>query len=382
MTDPRLGSELAGHRVEGVIGRGGMSVVYLAEHIGLRRKVALKVLGPELADDEAFRERFIRESQITARLDHPNIVTVYDAGEADGVLYISMRYVEGTDLERLLRAETRLEPARAVSLISQAAAALDAAHAAGLVHRDVKPGNILLASDARSSRDRAFLSDFGVTKRLETGAGITRTGQFVGTVDYVSPEQIRGEDLDGRADVYSLGCVLYRCLTGEVPFPRDTEVATIYAHLQDPPPVPSERLPELGVGFDTPIATALAKAPDDRFDTCRDLADAADAVAHPPSGCRPTRRAAAADDVATPDGVRGGRPRDRGGRPRDRRSLALPPRGRRDGAPVVTFLAEPASGADVDRRRHRARCPGRPGDRGCHRPGRNDRRGRSQRRWG
>ena len=281
MTDPRVGTELAGHRVVGVIGRGGMSVVYLAEHIGLRRKVALKVLGPELADDDAFRQRFIRESQITARLDHPNIVTVYDAGEADGVLYISMQYVEGTDLERLLRAETRLEPGRAVALISQAAAALDAAHAAGLVHRDVKPGNILLASDARSSSDRAFLSDFGVTKRLETGAGITRTGQFVGTVDYVSPEQIRGEDVDGRADVYSLGCVLYRCLTGEVPFPRDTEVATIYAHLQDPPPVPSERLPGLGDGFDAPIARALAKLPADRFDTCRDLADGAGAVARP-----------------------------------------------------------------------------------------------------
>ena len=185
--------------------------------------------------------------------------------------------------ERLLRAETRLEPGRAVSLISQAAAALDAAHAAGLVHRDVKPGNILLASDARSSSDRAFLSDFGVTKRLETGAGITRTGQFVGTVDYVSPEQIRGDDVDGRADVYSLGCVLYRCLTGEVPFPRDTEVATIYAHLQDPPPVPSERLPGLGVGFDAPIARALAKRPADRFDTCRDLADAAGAVVHLPA---------------------------------------------------------------------------------------------------
>ncbi len=281
MTDPRMGSEFAGHRVVEVIGRGGMSVVYLAEHIGLRRKVALKVLGPELADDDAFRERFIRESQITARLDHPNIVTVYDAGETDGVLYISMRYVEGTDLERLLRAETRLEPDRAVSLISQAAAALDAAHAAGLVHRDVKPGNILLASDARSSSEHAFLSDFGVTKRLETGAGITRTGQFVGTVDYVSPEQIRGEDVDGRADVYSLGCVLYRCLTGEVPFPRETEVATIYAHLQDPPPVPSERLPELGVGFDASIARALEKRPPDRFDTCRDLADAAGAVVHP-----------------------------------------------------------------------------------------------------
>ena len=337
MTDPRVGTELAGHRVVGVIGRGGMSVVYLAEHIGLRRKVALKVLGPELADDDAFRERFIRESQITARLDHPNIVTVYDAGEADGVLYISMRYVEGTDLERLLRAETRLEPSRAVSLISQAAAALDAAHAAGLVHRDVKPGNILLASDARSSSDRAFLSDFGVTKRLETGAGITRTGQFVGTVDYVSPEQIRGEDVDGRADVYSLGCVLYRCLTGEVPFPRDTEVATIYAHLQDPPPVPSERLPGLGHGFDAPIARALAKLPAERFDTCRDLADGAGAVTHPRPVAAPLVAPQAADDVAASGGVRVGRTGGRGKRTRDRRSPAPPPRRRWTGSFFFTF---------------------------------------------
>jgi serine/threonine protein kinase len=282
MTDPRVGTELAGHRVESVLGRGGMSVVYLAEHIGLRRKVALKLLGPELAEDDAFRERFIRESRITAGLDHPNIVTVYDAGEADGVLYISMRYVEGTDLEHLLRTETRLDPGRAVSLVSQAAAALDAAHTAGLVHRDVKPGNILLSSEPRSSIDRAYLSDFGVTKRVESGASLTRTGQFVGTVDYVAPEQIQGGDVDGRADVYSLGCVLYRCLTGEVPFPRDTEVATIYAHLQDPPPAPSERRPELPLGFDAPIAKALSKSRDDRFDTCRRFAEAARDVVRPP----------------------------------------------------------------------------------------------------
>jgi serine/threonine-protein kinase len=281
MTDPRVGTELAGHRVESVIGRGGMSVVYLAEHIGLRRKVALKVLGPELTEDDAFRERFIRESRITAGLDHPNIVTVYDAGESDGVLYISMRYVEGTDLEHLLRIETRLDPGRAVSLVSQAAAALDAAHEAGLVHRDVKPGNILLTTEPRSSTDRAYLSDFGVTKRVETGASLTRTGQFVGTVDYVAPEQIQGGDVDGRADVYSLACVLYRCLIGEVPFPRDTEVATIYAHLQDPPPTPSERRPELPVGFDAPISRALAKSRDDRFDTCRRFAEAAGAALHP-----------------------------------------------------------------------------------------------------
>ena len=281
MTDPRPGDVIAGHRLLSVIGRGGMSVVFLAEHIELRRNVALKVLGAQLAEDDAFRERFIRESRMAAALDHPNIVTVYDAGEADGLLYISMRNVEGTDLERLLRAETRLDPGRAVALVSQAAAALDAAHDAGLVHRDVKPGNILLTTDPVTSADHAFLSDFGVTKRIETGAGLTRSGQFVGTVDYVAPEQIQDRDVDGRADVYSLGCVLYRCLVGEVPFPRETEIATIYAQVQDPPPVPSERRPDLPGGFDAPIARALAKSREDRFETCTAFADAAGEVVRP-----------------------------------------------------------------------------------------------------
>lgn len=281
--DPRVGTELAGHQILAVIGRGGMAVVYLAEHLRLGRKVALKVLGPELAEDEAFRERFIRESRIAAGLDHPNIVTVYDAGEADGILYISMRYVEGTDLERLLRAETSLEPTRAVSIVSQCAAALDAAHAEGLVHRDVKPANILLAAERHTSTDRVYLSDFGVTKRLHSGAGLTRTGQFVGTVDYVAPEQIQGELVDGRADVYSLTCVLYRCLTGEVPFPRDTEVGTIYAHLEDPAPSPSERWPELPSRLDEVLARALAKSPDERFETCGGLAEAAAGAIRPPA---------------------------------------------------------------------------------------------------
>jgi serine/threonine-protein kinase len=279
--DRNVGAEIAGHRVLSVIGRGGMSVVYLAEHIRLGRKVALKILGPELAEDEAFRERFIRESRIAASLDHPNIVTVYDAGEADGVLYISMRYVEGTDLERKLRTETRLDPVRAIAIVSQSAAALDAAHAKGLVHRDVKPANILLTVDRRTFADHAYLSDFGVTKRMHTGARLTRTGQFVGTVDYVAPEQIRGDEVDGRADVYSLACVLYRCLTGEVPFPRDTEVATIYAHLQDAPSPPSERHPDLPASVDAPILRALEKSRDDRFDTARAFAVAAAAAIEP-----------------------------------------------------------------------------------------------------
>jgi serine/threonine-protein kinase len=272
--DPRVGTELAGHQILAVIGRGGMAVVYLAEHLRLGRRVALKVLDPAMAEDEAFRERFIRESRIAAGLDHPNVVTVYDAGESDGVLYLSMRYVEGTDLERLLRAETRLDPPRAVSIVSQCAAALDAAHAEGLVHRDVKPANILLSSEGRMPGDRVYLSDFGVTKRLHSGAGLTRTGQFVGTVDYVAPEQIRGEDVDGRADVYSLGCVLFRCVTGGVPFPRATEVGTIYAHLEDAPPSVSELVPVLAEVGDV-VARAMAKSRVDRFATCHELAVAA-----------------------------------------------------------------------------------------------------------
>ncbi|HET7868898.1 MAG TPA: serine/threonine-protein kinase [Actinomycetota bacterium] len=224
--DRRVGTELAGHRIVSVIGRGSMAVVYLAEHLRLGRRVALKVLDPETAEDEGFRDRFIRESRIAAGLDHPNVVTVYDAGEADGVLYLSMRYVEGTDLERLLRSETRLETSRAVSIISQCASALAAAHAEGLVHRDVKPADILLESQSHGG-DRVFLADFGISKQLAPSTRLTRTGSLMGTVDYVAPEQIRGEDVDRRADIYSLGCVLYRCLTGEVPFPRTSEITTI-----------------------------------------------------------------------------------------------------------------------------------------------------------
>jgi serine/threonine-protein kinase len=300
--DPRVGTELAGHQILAVIGRGGMAVVYLAEHLRLGRRVALKVLDPEMAEDEAFRERFIRESRISAGLDHPNVVTVYDAGESDGVLYLSMRYVEGTDLERLLRVVTKLEPARTVSIVSQCAAALDAAHAEGLVHRDVKPANILLSAEGRTPGDRVYLSDFGVTKRLHSGAGLTRTGQFVGTVDYVAPEQIRGEDVDGRADVYSLGCVLFRCLTGGVPFPRETEVGTIYAHLEDAPPSVSELEPALAQVGDV-VVRALAKSRDDRFATCHELAVAAGRATgapapapppdHAPEGARPWARSRA-----------------------------------------------------------------------------------------
>ncbi len=270
VVDTRLGSVLAGYRIERLLGRGGMSSVYLAEHLRLHRKVALKLMAPELAHDERFRERFLRESQLAASLDHPNVVPVYDADEAAGVLYIAMRYVEGTDLRELLRLDSPLPPARAVAIVGQSAAGLDAAHRRGLVHRDVKPGNILIGED-----DHVYVSDFGLTKQASSQSGLTATGQLVGTVDYVAPEQIQGQPVDGRADVYALTCVLYETLVGGKPFEKDTEVATIWAHIQDPPPAPSDARPELPKGVDAVIARGMAKRPDDRYPTCRELVDAA-----------------------------------------------------------------------------------------------------------
>ena len=269
--DPRIGTVFAGHRIEEVIGRGGASVVYLAEHLRLGRRVALKVLAPHLAEDEMFRERFIRESRIAAGLDHPNVVTVYDAGEVEDGLFISMRYVEGSDLGKILHAEGALEPPRAILILSQVASGLDAAHAQGLVHRDVKPGNVLVEGPG-SVRERAYLSDFGISKRTTTGSGLTRTGQFVGTVDYVAPEQITGEPIDGRTDVYSLGCVLYQCLSGRVPFHADTEVATIYRQLNDAAPV-VEDFPDAD-GVNRVIAKALSKSKEDRYHSCGALIEA------------------------------------------------------------------------------------------------------------
>ena len=270
IVDTSLGSVFAGYRIERLLGRGGMSSVYLAEHLRLQRKVALKLMAPELADDERFRERFLRESQLAASLDHPNVVPVYDADESGGVLYIAMRYVEGSDLRELLRRYSPLPPARAVAIVGHAAAGLDAAHRRGLVHRDVKPGNILIGED-----DHVYVSDFGLTKQASSQSGLTATGQLVGTVDYVAPEQIQGQPVDGRADVYALACVLYETLVGAKPFDKDTEVATIWAHIQDPPPSPSAARPELPQGLDAVIARGMAKRPDDRYGTCRELVDAA-----------------------------------------------------------------------------------------------------------
>jgi serine/threonine protein kinase len=265
----RIGTEVAGFRIESVLGRGGMSVVYVAEQLRLGRKVALKVLTTELAWDEQFRERFVRESHIAATIDHPNIIPIYDAGEADGLLYIAMRFVQGPDLKEVLKRGS-LGVGRTIFLIEQLASALDAAHAHALVHRDVKPGNILL----EESTDHVYLTDFGVAKQT-TARGLTSTGHFLGTVEYAAPEQIEGGPVDARTDVYALGCVLYECLTGVPPFSHGTEHAVLHAHLVDPPPSVSRLRPDLPQAFDGLIGTAMAKLPDDRFGSCGELANAA-----------------------------------------------------------------------------------------------------------
>jgi hypothetical protein len=267
-----VGGLLAGYRIESVLGRGGMSVVYLAEHLKLGRKVALKVLASEVAADASFRERFVRESRVAAGLDHPNIVPIYEADEADEHLFIAMRYVRGTDLEGLIHDQGPLPVERAIPIVRQVASALDAAHAQGLAHRDVKPANILIATGAGpGATDHAYLSDFGITKRLSYQAGKTRTGELLGTVDYIAPEQIQGSEVDGRTDVYSLGCVLYKSLTGEVPFARPDEIAVLWAHLNEDPPSVTAVRPDLPAGLDTVVATAMAKAPEDRYPTCGEM---------------------------------------------------------------------------------------------------------------
>jgi serine/threonine-protein kinase len=264
-THIRPGAEFAGYTIEALIGRGGMSVVYRAEHRRLKRKVALKLLAPELAENQGFRERFLRESELAAALDHPNIVPVYDAGEVEGRLYIAMRLVEGTDLGVILRREGRLEPRRALTLAGEVADALDVAHARGLVHRDVKPSNVLVAMQA--GKEHCYLADFGLTKSMSEPRLPVDAGRMVGTIDYVAPEQIRKDTVDGRADVYSLACLLFECLTGEPPFGRPSEMAVIYAHLEEDPPRASERRSELPAGLDEVFEKAMAKEPAARYES-------------------------------------------------------------------------------------------------------------------
>jgi YVTN family beta-propeller protein len=265
-TGQRFGAYILGD----LLGRGGMGVVYEAQHVHLGRKVALKLLAPEWGQSDDFRARFLRESRLAATLEHPGIVTVYDAGEVDGVLYLAMRFVPGTDLAALLAQRVLLPPGETLSIVGQVASALDAAHAAGLVHRDVKPANVMIEGD------RSYLTDFGLTKRTTAESHrLTATGQFFGTVDYVAPEQIQGAEQDGRVDVYALGCVLFECLTGSRPYPRDSQLSVIYAHLREPPPRATQLRPELPPGIDVVIATAMAKAPEQRYPTCMAMVEAA-----------------------------------------------------------------------------------------------------------
>jgi serine/threonine-protein kinase len=272
----RIGTELAGFRIESVIGRGGMGVVYGAEQLRYDRKVALKLLAPELSHDPQFRERFELEWRTAARIEHPSIVPIYEAGEVEDGLYIAMRYIDGIDLRTLLAGAGPLAPERALDILSQVADALDAVHGQGLVHRDVKPANVLVVPGA--GHEYAYLGDFGVAKQVRTESGLTQTGAFIGTVDYAAPEQLEGKVVDGRADVYALGCVLYQCLTGARPFEKSSDAATISAHLLEPPPSAHAANPSLPPELDRVIARALAKAPGDRFPSCRELVRAARAV--------------------------------------------------------------------------------------------------------
>ena len=267
------GDRFGDYRIEAQIGRGGMGIVYRATHLVIDRTVALKLMLSELADDDRFRERFIRESRIAASIEHPNVIAIYDAGERDGQLFIAMRYVPGTDLDRILRAQPDgLGVQRAVRFVQQTAAALDAAHEAGGVHRDVKPANILVSG---TDDEHVYLTDFGLTRLVEGQTNLTATGGFVGTVDYCAPEQIEGTRVGPTADVYALGCVLFHALTGRPPFQADAAVAVLYAHVHTPAPAPSSLAADLPPALDAVLARALAKAPEDRYATAGELAAAA-----------------------------------------------------------------------------------------------------------
>jgi serine/threonine protein kinase len=273
---PLVGDEFAGYRLRAVLGRGGMSVVYQAENPRLGSVIALKVLAPELATDDAFRARFLEESRIAASLNHPNVIPIYDTGSYGGLLYIAMRYVSGTDLRQMIKKRGRIIPSTALFLLGQAARALDAAHRKGLVHRDVKPGNLLIERGSDDDDpDHVYLTDFGITKHVVSRSGLTSTGQFLGTIDYVAPEQVRGMSVLGLADQYSLGCVLYECLTGRVPFEKDLDAAIIFAHVEESPTMPTVLRPDLPPAVDEVFSRVLAKQPGDRYGSCREFIDAA-----------------------------------------------------------------------------------------------------------
>jgi tRNA A-37 threonylcarbamoyl transferase component Bud32 len=263
------GTVIAGCRVEQVIGHGDMGVVYKAEELALQRHVALKLIRPDHSEDAHFRERFRRESRVAASIDHPNVIPILEAGEENGMLFISMRLVEGTDLRELIVTEGPLDPLRVARIVRQVGAALDAAHSRGLVHRDVKPPNVLLAR-----ADHVYLSDFGLAKRQEEGVGLTRQGSIVARAEYVAPEQLLEDRVDALTDVYTLGCLLFESLTGEAPYATSQDPGML-AHVNEPPPSPLERRPDLPPMFDEVIHRAMAKQPADRYPSAGNLGDAA-----------------------------------------------------------------------------------------------------------
>jgi serine/threonine-protein kinase len=281
------GARVAGYLLERLVGVGGMAAVYQARDERLGRVVALKLL----AGDEAVRMRFVREARAVAAVDHPHIIPVYAAGEADGVQFIAMRFVAGGTLQGILRAAGALSPRRAAAFISPVASALDAAHAAGLVHRDVKPGNILVDS-RRGGPEHAYLTDFGIARAMLSAGTLTVAGQFLGTPDYAAPEQVNGQPVNGRADQYALACVAFEVLSGTVPFKRELPIAVLYAHLSTPPPRLTAVRGDLPPAVDDVLAKAMAKDPDERYATCADFADALrDALAvdpYDPSRAAPT----------------------------------------------------------------------------------------------
>jgi serine/threonine protein kinase len=347
-TMPLVGDEFAGYRLMGVVGRGGMSVVYRAENPRLGSTVALKVLAPEIATSDLFRTRFLQESRIAASLSHPNVIPIYDMGSHADLLYIAMRYVNGHDMRDLLKAKRPLPPTEALYLVGQCGRALDYAHRHSLVHRDVKPANLLVEAGADDEDpDHVFLADFGITKHALSRTGLTPTGQFMGTLDYVAPEQIQGKEVGKSADIYSLGCVLYEGLTGQVPFVKEIDAAVLWAHVEEPAPAPSSINPVLPARLDAVMARALSKNPGDRYATCHAMvADARDTFAHDEQATAtsrpvPSQRPAPVEQAAV---LAARRDADHGERPGESLGGPIGP-AQRDGAPGVAAVTPPPAAA-------------------------------------
>jgi len=295
------GAVFAGHRVDRLIGSGGMGQVYLAEEPESGRRVALKLLPAEFTGDVRFRARFERESRLAASLSHPHVVPVHGTGDEDGTLWMSLGFVDGPDLRSVIAERGRLHPGDAALIVSQVAGGLDAAAAEGLVHRDVKPGNVFVG--AADGRPHAYLGDFGLSKATDSQSGLTGTGMFLGTIHYAAPEQIQAEPVDSTVDVYALGAVLHKALTGEVPFPRNRDVDVAMAHITEPPPRPSESVDDIPAAFDEVVARAMAKQPGDRFASAGEMGHAALAAAEaagPPPEWRAPGGASAPGEADAP----------------------------------------------------------------------------------